>query len=279
MKISPVLISNFMLDGGAMFGVIPKMLWSKKYPADENNMINMSLRSLIVDNGDRVILIDTGYGDKLGEKFLKHAYINGGDGLVSGVKKAGYQPGQITDILLTHLHADHCGGTVSKKDDEDGFELTFPGADIWVSRRQYEWAAKSNVREAGAFMEENILPMMDSGRLRFIDEEGEIFKGIEVKIVNGHTPGQLIPFIDYKDTKLIYTADLIPTSAHIPILWNMSYDLDQLVTIDEKTAILNEAFEKDYILFFEHDYYVECCSLKETPRGIREDQILKLGEI
>lgn len=279
MRLSIVHISNFMVDGGAMFGVVPKVLWNKKYPANKNNLINLSLRSLIVDNGEQVILIDTGYGHKQNEKFFKHAYINGGDGLVGGIEKAGYRAEEITDVVLTHLHADHCGGTVRRKKDSEGKELTFPNANIWVGRAQWEWAVEPNLREAGAFLEENILPIMDSGRLHLVDEETELFKGFSVRIVNGHTPGQLIPIIDYKDTKLVYTADLIPTVAHIPLIWNMSYDMDQLATIEEKRSILDEAYNNNFILFFQHDLNVECCTLKETPKGIREDRLFRFSEI
>jgi len=279
MRLSTVHISNFMVDGGAMFGVIPKTMWSKKYPSNEDNLINLSLRSLIIDNGEQLILVDTGYGDKQGDKFFKYAYINGGDGLIGGIRKAGYQPEDITDIVLTHLHADHCGGTVRRKEGSKGFELTFPDANIWIGRAQWEWALEPNLREAGAFLEENILPMMDSGRLRLVDEEGELFKGFSVRIVNGHTPGQLIPVIDYKGTKLIYTADLIPTVAHIPLIWNMSYDMDQLATIEEKRSVLDEAYHNNYILFFQHDLNVECCTLKDTPKGLREDKLLTFSEL
>ena len=279
MKISPVHISNFMVDGGAMFGVVPKLLWKHKYPPNEDNLVNLSLRSLLVDNGSELILIDTGYGDKQNEKFFRHAYLNGGDGLIEGIEKAGYRPDDISDIVLTHLHADHCGGVIKKSESGDTFELTFPNANIWVSRIQWEWAIEPNLREAGAFLEENILPIKDSGRLNLVDEEGELFKGFSVKIVNGHTPGQIIPVIDYNGTRLVYAADLFPTIAHLPLIWNMSYDIDQLTTIREKEAILSEALENEYILYFQHDLNVECCSLKQTPKGIREDQTFKFSEI
>ena len=279
MKISPVHISNFMVDGGAMFGVVPKALWKEKYPANEDNLINLSLRSLIVDNGKEVILIDTGYGDKQSEKFFKYAYINGGDGLLEGIEKAGYKAEDITDIVLTHLHADHCGGTVKRSTSGKGFELVFPEANVWISRKQWEWAVEPNIREAGAMLEENILPIMDSGRLQFVDEEGELFTGFSVRIVNGHTPGQLIPLIDYRGTKIIYTADLIPTKAHLPLIWNMSYDIDQLATIEEKRQVLDEALANNYILYFQHDLYSECCTLKQTPKGILQDRVFSFKDL
>lgn len=279
MKIFPVHISNFKVDGGAMFGVIPKSLWIHKYPADDNNLISMALRSVLINNGEKIVLLDNGYGDKQSEKYFRHTYQYGGDGLLGGIKKAGYNPEDISDVILTHLHADHCGGGVKRSKTGSGFELTFPNADYWVSRRQWEWAVNPNIREASAYPEDNLLPMMDSGHLRFIDDEGELFKGVSVRIVNGHTPGQIIPVLDYKDTKVIFAADLIPTVAHIPLLWNMSYDIDQLATIEEKESILKESLDKGYILFFEHDLNTECCTLKDTPKGIREDRLIKLSDI
>jgi glyoxylase-like metal-dependent hydrolase (beta-lactamase superfamily II) len=279
MKVSPIHISNFMLDGGAMFGVIPKSLWSRKYPSNENNLINMSLRSLLVDNGEHLILIDNGYGDKQGEKFFKHTYLNGGEGLINGIEKAGYKPEDITDVFLTHLHSDHCGGGVSRNESGTGFELTFPNADYRVSRSQWEWAINPNIREASSFLEENLLPMMDSGHLRFVDNDGKLFKGFSVRTVNGHTPGQLIPIIDYKDTRIVFGADLIPTMAHIPLLWNMSYDIDQLATIEEKKSLVKECLDNNYIIFFEHDAYVECCTLKDTPKGVMGDKTLEISDL
>jgi glyoxylase-like metal-dependent hydrolase (beta-lactamase superfamily II) len=279
MKIFPVHISNFKVDGGAMFGVIPKMLWNKKYPSDENNMITMALRSLIIDNGENVVLVDNGYGDKQSEKYFRYTYQHGGDGLIKGIRKAGYEPEDISDVILTHLHSDHCGGGVKKSDNGTAYELTFPKADYWVSRRQWDWAINPNKREASAYPEDNLLPMMDSGHLRFTDEEAELFKGISVRIVDGHTPGQIIPVIEYKGTKVIFAADLIPTLAHIPLLWNMSYDIDQLKTIEEKESILGESLDNGYIIFFEHDLDTECCTLKNTPGGIREDRLFKLSDL
>lgn len=279
MKVFPIHITNFRLDGGAMFGVIPKSLWSKRYPVDENNLINMSLRSILIDNGENIVLVDNGYGDKQGEKFFRHTYLNGGDGLINAISKAGYSPEDITDVLLTHLHSDHCGGGVKMNSSGSAYELTFPNADYWVSRTQWEWAINPNIREASSYLEENLLPMMDSGHLRFVDDEGELFKGVELRIVNGHTPGQLIPIIDYKETRIVFGADLIPTMAHIPLLWNMSYDIDQLATIDEKKSLLKESLDKGYVLFFEHDVNVECCTLQNSPKGIREDRVLKISEL
>ncbi|MFO7851250.1 MAG: MBL fold metallo-hydrolase [Bacteroidota bacterium] len=279
MKLSPVHISNFKVDGGTMFGVVPKVLWNNRYPADENNMINLALRSLLVNNGENVILIDNGWGDKQSKRFFRHVHLYGGDGLEGGLRKAGYGLEDITDVVLTHLHADHCGGGVKKAADRRGYEMVFPNAKYWVSRQQWDWAINPNPREADSFLEENLLPMMGHGKLHMVEKAGKLFEGFDVRIVNGHTPGQLIPIIDYKKTKLVFAADLIPTVAHIPLLWNMSYDLDQLATIEEKREILEESLANKYILFFEHDIHTECCTVKDTPKGIREDRLMRFRDI
>ena len=279
MKIFPINITNFKIDGGAMFGVIPKVLWNRVYPADENNLCNWAIRSLLAVTGDRVILIDNGYGDKQDEKFFSHVYLNGGDGLEGGLKKAGYSLADVTDVVLTHLHADHCGGGVKRKVSGTGFELTFPNANYWVSLAQWELAVNPNIREADAFLEENLLPMMDSGHLRFIDEETELYPGFSLRIMNGHTPGQIIPIVDYEDTKIVFTADLIPSTAHIPIVWNMSYDTNPLITMEEKNEFLEECLKNNYILFFQHDLYNECCTLHMTPKGIRADKKFSFSDI
>jgi glyoxylase-like metal-dependent hydrolase (beta-lactamase superfamily II) len=267
MKLHLFNIANFKVDGGAMFGVVPKVLWSRVYSSDEYNLISLTLRSLIVETGGHVILVDTGWGDKQDEKFFRHVHLSGGEGLIKGLKNRGFKPEDITDVVLTHLHADHCGGGIVKS--ENGFALTFPKAIYHVSRTQWDWAAKNNVREADSFLEENILPIMDSGHLNLIDDDGEIFPGFSVVNCYGHTPGLMIPVIKFKDKTLIYTGDLIPTLAHIPIIWNMSYDIESLKTIEEKERILTEALQEGYILVFQHDEKVECCTVEMTPKGIR----------
>jgi glyoxylase-like metal-dependent hydrolase (beta-lactamase superfamily II) len=279
MKIYPIHISNFKIDGGAMFGVVPKVLWNRVYPSDENNLCSWALRSLLIDTGERVILVDNGYGDKQDSKFFSHVHLYDGNGLEGGLNKAGYKFGDITDIVLTHLHADHCGGGVKRNSNGSGFELTFPNAIYWVSPTQWELAVNPNIREADAFLEENLLPMMDSGHLKFIDEEKVLYPGFSLRIVNGHTPGQIIPVVDYKDTKLVYTADLIPSTAHIPMVWNMSYDTNPLITMDEKRSILEECLANNFILFFQHDLYTECCTLHQTPKGIRADKKFNFSDI
>jgi glyoxylase-like metal-dependent hydrolase (beta-lactamase superfamily II) len=262
-----------------MFGVIPKALWSRVYPADENNLITLALRSLIVETDGHVVLVDTGWGDKQDEKFFRHTHIHGGIGLVGGVKASGYKPEDVTDVFLTHLHADHCGGCARRNPGGNGFEMVFPEAVYHVSRTQWEWASKNNLREEDAFLEENIQPLLHSGRLSLVDEEGELFKDFEVRMCYGHTPGLMIPVIGYKDKKLVYTGDLIPTLAHIPLIWNMSYDIESLKTIEEKKQVLEESIANNYILVLQHDCSTECCNLTMTPKGIRAGEKFRFDEI
>jgi glyoxylase-like metal-dependent hydrolase (beta-lactamase superfamily II) len=279
MKIDLFNIANFKVDGGAMFGVIPKALWSRVYRSDDNNLIVLTLRSLIVETDGHIILVDTGWGDKQDEKFFRHTYLHNGEGLIGGLKNRGYQPEDITDVVLTHLHADHCGGGVVKRKTGTGYELTFPNAIYHVSRTQWEWAVKSNPREEDAFLEENILPLMQSGWLSLVDEEVELFRDFSVRLCFGHTPGLMIPVIQSKGKTLVYTGDLIPTVAHIPLIWNMSYDIESLKTIDEKGKLLNEALENNYILVFQHDESVECCTLEMTEKGIRAKEKFSFSDI
>ncbi len=278
-NIFPIHISNFKLDGGAMFGVVPKTIWQKYYPADGDNLCNWALRSLLVDAGDRIALIDNGYGDKQSEKYMSFVQLNGGDGLAGGLKKYGYHTDDITDMVLTHLHSDHCGGGVRYNKGKTGFELVFPKATYWVSREQWEWANNPNMREKDAFLEENLLPMLDSGQLRFIEDNEEVFSGFRVRLFHGHTRGQAIPFIDYMGKTVVFGADLIPSTVHIPIAYNMAYDIDPLTTLKEKENFLEEACENEYILFFEHDLYHECCTLENTPKGIRHARTFTLQEL
>ena len=279
MKIQFFNIASFKVDGGAMFGVVPKVLWSRIYPSNENNLIDLTLRSLLVETAGHVILIDTGWGDKQDEKFFRHVNLHGGEGLIGGLKNRGYKPEDITDVFLTHLHADHCGGGVKRENGSDKYELTFPEATYHVSRTQWEWAVKNNLREADSFLEENIFPIATSGHLNFIDEEEELFPGFSLRICYGHTPGLMIPLIKYKDRILVYTGDLIPTVAHIPLIWNMSYDIESLKTIEEKQRLLIEALEGGYIFVFQHDEHIECCNLEMTPKGIRAKDKFDFSEI
>ncbi|MGE5421269.1 MAG: MBL fold metallo-hydrolase [Chloroflexota bacterium] len=278
MKLHLFNIANFKVDGGAMFGVVPKALWSRNYPSDENNLIVLTLRSLVVETDGHVILVDTGWGDKQDEKFFRHVHQYGGEGLIGGLAMRGYKPEDITDVFLTHLHADHCGGGVFRNDDGN-YELTFPNAIYHVSRSQWNWAVKNNLREADSFLEENILPIMQSGHLSLVDEEDELFPHFSIMICYGHTPGLMIPIINYNGRTLVYTGDLIPTVSHIPLIWNMSYDIESLKTIEEKEKLLEAALKNNYTLVFQHDQNVECCNLVMTVKGIRAKDRFDLSEI
>jgi glyoxylase-like metal-dependent hydrolase (beta-lactamase superfamily II) len=279
MKIRLFNIANFKVDGGAMFGVIPKALWSRVYPSDENNLIVLTLRSLIVETGGHVILVDTGWGNKQDEKFFRHIHLHGGEGLVEGVAAAGYKPEDITDVFLTHLHADHCGGCARKTPGGSGFEMVFSKAAYHVSRAQWDWASKNNIREEDSFLEENILPLLHSDRLSLVEEEGELFRDFNVRMCYGHTPGLMIPVINYNGKTLVYTGDLIPTLAHIPLIWNMSYDIESLKTIEEKKQILEESLTNNYILVFQHDGSTECCTVEMTTKGIRAKKKFQFRDI
>ncbi len=279
MKLQLFNISNFKVDGGAMFGVVPKVLWSRVYSSDENNLIVLTLRSLIVQTDGHIILVDTGWGDKQDEKFFRHVHLHGGEGLLKGLSTRGYGPEDITDVFLTHLHADHCGGGVKKNATGTGFELTFPCATYHVSRIQWEWASRNNLREADAFLGENILPIEQSGHLNLVDDDVELFPGLSVMMCYGHTPGLMLPVIRYRGRTLVYTGDLVPTVAHIPLIWNMSYDIESLKTIDEKAELLKKALEDDYILVFQHDEHIECCNLEMTQKGIRAKEKFSFAEI
>ncbi len=272
-------ISNFKVDGGAMFGVIPKAMWSRVYPADENNLITIPLRSLIVETEGHVILVDSGWGDKQDDKFFRFVYQHGGEGLLEGLKTRGYAREDITDLFLIHLHADHCGGAIMKNQEGKGFEATFPNATIHVSEAQWNWAVKNNIREADSYPPENIIPIGETGRLNLLKKDGELFPGFSFFTCYGHTPGLIIPVVKYRDKTLVYTGDLIPTTAHIPLIWNMSYDIESLKTIVEKERLLKEALENEYILVFQHDINTECCTLEMTPRGIRAGRKFAFKEL
>jgi glyoxylase-like metal-dependent hydrolase (beta-lactamase superfamily II) len=279
MKLHLFNIANFKVDGGAMFGVVPKVLWSRVYSANENNLIDLTLRSMVVETEGHIILVDTGWGDKQDEKFFRHVYLHGGEGLIEGLKNRGYSPEDITDVFLTHLHADHCGGCVKRKNPEGNYELTFPRATYHVSRDQWQWAGKNNLREADSFLEENITPLGDSGHLNLIEKDCELFTGFSVMMCYGHTPGLMIPLIKYHGKTLVYTGDLIPTIAHIPLIWNMSYDIESLKTIVEKKRLLSEAIDGGYILVFQHDEHIECCTLEMTSKGIRAGKKFDFSEL
>jgi len=279
MKLYSIPTGNFKLDGGAMFGVVPKTLWSRQYPADENNLCNWAMRCLLVVDGERKILIDNGIGDKQDEKFLKHYYLNGDDTLEASLAHLGLTTDDITDMVLTHLHFDHTGGSIKWNEDKTKLIPAFKNAKYWVSKAQWEWATKPNQREKASFLSENILPMQESGQLQIVEQEGEIYPGFTLKLFNGHTDGQIIPHINYRGRTVVFMADLLPSTVHIPIPWVMAYDTRPLITLQEKESFFRDAVDKNYVLFFEHDIFHECCTIQDTPKGPRLKETFKLDEI
>ncbi len=267
----------FKLDGGAMFGVVPKTLWQRTNPADENNMCTWAMRCLLIEDGNRLILIDNGIGDKQDAKFFSHLYLHGNDTLLNSIKKAGFSPDEITDVFMTHLHFDHCGGGVRYEGEK--LSLTFKNAKYWSNKEHWQWATEPNRREKASFLKENILPIQESGHLNFVDlSEKSPFECFDIVAVDGHTEKQMLPKIKYKDKTIVFVADLIPSAAHIPIPYVMGYDTRPLLTISEKEKFLIEAAENDYTLIFQHDPNIECCNLKMTERGVKLNESFILKE-
>ncbi|MEJ1240067.1 MBL fold metallo-hydrolase [Chryseolinea sp. T2] len=267
----------FKLDGGAMFGVVPKSIWETTNPADERNLCNWAMRCLLVECGDKLILIDNGIGDKQDSKFLRHYFLSGDASLKSSLNGAGFSTNDVTDMFLTHLHFDHCGGGVERKG--DGFELTFPNAQYWSNADHWAWATKPNPRERASFLTENILPMQDSGHLQFLLNDSRPFEDIDFLFVSGHTEKMMIPRVRYKGRTICFMADLLPSVGHIPLPYVMAYDTRPLLTMEEKASFLKEAADNEYVLFLEHDPHNECCTVKHTEKGIRLDRTFKLSEI
>jgi glyoxylase-like metal-dependent hydrolase (beta-lactamase superfamily II) len=267
MEIYSLIAENWKTDAGASFGVVPKSIWSKLYHADDNNMVNVTSRCLLVKNQHRLILFDTGMGNKQDEKFFKHRQRFGSDNLVDSLKKLGFDPNDVTDIVFTHLHYDHCGGATAFNSDKTMLELVFPNAQYHVSKRQWDWAMTPNIREAASYLPENLLPIKDSGKLNFITQDGWFDEGIYLRMVHGHTDGQLIPVLHYKNKVLVFTADFIPSAAHVPLVWLTAYDIRPLEALAEKEAFLNVAVKNDYTLLFLHDYDVECCKVAYGAKG------------
>jgi len=283
MKIHVLNTGNFKLDGGAMFGVVPKSLWQRTNPADTNNLCDWSMRSLLIEDGDKLTLIDTGIGDKQTEKFFSHYYLNGDDSLQGNLKKLGFSLEDVTDVILTHLHFDHCGGAIKWNKERTGFEPVFKNATYWSTEKHWDWATLPNAREKASFLSENILPIQESGQLKFIERNGDftknVFNKMDMLFVDGHTESMMIPHIEYQDKKIIFMADLLPSTGHIPLPYVMGYDTRPLLTLSEKEKFLNTAVDNDYILFLEHDSANECCTLKRTEKGVQLDKTFQFSEL
>lgn len=286
MKLYTINTGYFKLDGGAMFGVVPKSIWQKINPSDVNNMCNWAMRCLLIEEGERLILIDNGIGNKQDAKFFSHYYLHGDDTLDRSLAKHGFYRDDITDVLLTHLHFDHCGGSIIREGEK--LVPAFKHATYWSNQQHWDWAVKPNDREKASFLKENILPIQESGQLKFIDvtsssenklASASFAHNISVRFVNGHTNAMMLPQIGYKDKTIVYMADLLPSAGHIPIPYVMAYDMFPLTTLNEKKSFLTEAVENNYILFFEHDPQIECCDLQMTEKGIRAKNNFKLEEI
>ena len=283
MKIHPLNTGNFKLAGGAMFGVVPKSIWQRTNPSDSNNMCDWSMRSMLIEDGDRLILIDTGIGDKQDEKFFSHFYLNGTDSLNGNLKRLGFSPDDITDVFLTHLHFDHCGGAIQWNKERTGFVPSFKNAIYWSTENHWNWAIEPNPREKASFLSDNILPLKESGQLKFIERNGDftknVFNNFDVLFVDGHTESMMIPHVHYQDKTLVFMADLLPSVGHIPLPYVMGYDTRPLLTMTEKEKFLSIASEKEFILFLEHDKVNECCTLQNTEKGIRLNKSFRFSEL
>jgi glyoxylase-like metal-dependent hydrolase (beta-lactamase superfamily II) len=288
MNLYTINAGHFKLDGGAMFGVVPKSMWNKLNPADENNMCNWAMRCLLIEKGDKLILIDTGMGNKQDAKFFDRYYLNGDDSLERSLAAHGFSKDDITDVILTHLHFDHCGGAIIKQGDK--LVPAFKNATYWSNQQHWNWAINPNEREKASFLKENILPIQESGQLKMVNDKWVMVNGMETmdssiitalsyKIVNGHTDAMMLPVIQYKGKTVVYMADLLPSPAHIPLPYVMAYDMFPMKTLNEKKIFLSEAEQNDYILFFEHDPIIECCTLQLTEKGIRVKETFTLADI
>ena len=284
MKIYPIETGNFKLDGGAMFGVVPKSLWQRTNPTDEKNLIDMSMRCMLIEEGDRLTLVDTGVGDKQSEKFFSYYFLFGGYSLDASLAKHGFHRNDITDVFLTHLHFDHCGGSIQWNKDRTGYEPAFKNAKFWSNESHWNWAANPNAREKASFLKENINPIQESGQLNFIDlPKKNVLQnsplGFDIFFVDGHTEKQMIPQIQYQEKTVVFMADLLPTTGHIPLPYVMGYDTRPLLTLDEKQLFLNKAVDEEYYLFLEHDAHTELCTVQHTEKGIRLKDTFKFNEI
>ena len=285
MKLYPIQCGNFKLDGGAMFGVVPKSIWNRTNPADQNNLIEMGMRSLLVEDGKKLILIDCGLGTKQDEKFFSHYSLYGNESLEKNLAKFGFIKDDITDVFLTHLHFDHCGGAVERNPKNDSYQTAFRNATYWSNENHWQWAVNPNPREKASFLTENILPLKESGQLNHLPLPTIGNYGfypdlkMDVIFVDGHTEKQMLPVIKYQDRTIVFAADLIPTAGHVPLVYVMGYDTRPLLTMEEKDKFLKQCVENDYLLFLEHDAHHELVSLKMTEKGVRVDQTLKFNDI
>jgi len=284
MTIYPVETGNFKLDGGAMFGVVPKSIWNRTNPADSNNMIDIAARSLLIQDDDRLILIDSGMGNKQSEKFFSYYYRWGDYSLDNSLKELGFHRDDITDVFMTHLHFDHCGGSVQWNQDRTGYEPAFKNARFWTNQAHWEWATNPNSREKASFLKENLLPMQESGQLHFLQRNDSAFLekselGFGILFVDGHTEKQMIPHIKYKGKNIFFAADLVPTVGHIPVPYVTGFDTRPLLSLDEKAKFLNNIVESNSLLFFEHDAHNQLCTLKHTEKGVRLDELFSFNEI
>jgi glyoxylase-like metal-dependent hydrolase (beta-lactamase superfamily II) len=279
MELFTVDTGFFKLDGGAMFGVVPKSIWSRTNPSDENNLCPWAMRCLLVSDGNRLVLIDNGIGDKQDARFFSHYYLHGDASLAKSLQQLGLHPTDITDVFLTHLHFDHCGGSV-KYGSHGQYELTFPRATYWTNEDHWNWATVPNPREKASFLEENILPLQEHGVLKYLDlGTKSLFPGFDFITMDGHTDKQMLPKIQFKGHTLVFMADLLPSVGHIPLPYVMGYDTRPLLTLQEKQQFLEEAAQNQYVLFLEHDSVNECCTVKMTEKGVRVDQTFRLDEL
>jgi len=284
MKLYAIETGNFKLDGGAMFGVVPKTIWNKTNPADDNNLIDIAARCLLIEDGNRLILIDTGMGNKQSEKFFGYYSLWGSHSIDKSLAKYGFQRDDITDVFMTHLHFDHCGGSIQWNKDRTGYEPAFKNATFWSNENHWQWATEPNVREKASFLKENIIPMQESGQLRFIQRPEDDFLvkselGFGILFVDGHTEKQMIPHIQYQDKTIVFCADLLATAGHIPVPYVMGYDTRPLLTMPEKTKFMNAAAENNYYLFLEHDAHNEIITVEKTERGVRLKDVFSADEI
>lgn len=279
MRIYPIETGNFKLDGGAMFGVVPKTIWQKTNPADDKNLISMSMRCMLIEDGDRLTLIDTGIGNKQSDKFFGYYYLFGDFSLDTSLAKYGFHRDDITDVFLTHLHFDHCGGAIQFNNNKTGYQPAFKNARFWSNQRHWDWAVNPNPREKASFLQENIQPIQESGQLNFLHLNAKDYVGFDVLFKDGHTEKQMLPKIQYQGKTIVFMADLLPTAGHIPLPYVMGYDTRPLLTLKEKEAFLNEAADNEFYLFLEHDAYNELVTVKHTEKGVRLKETFNFTDI